>query len=156
MAAATQSSRTAGNTIRLHRVLPAPPSRVYRALTDPLAVVKWQPPHGFLAQVHEMDVRVGGSYRMSFINLGTGAAHSFGGKYMELVPDEKIVCTDRFDDPSMPGELRVTITLKKVSMGTELNIVQENVPTAIPPDACYLGWQQSLSLLEQLVTPEIP
>jgi uncharacterized protein YndB with AHSA1/START domain len=144
------------NTIRLHRVLRAPPQRVYRAFVDPEAMVKWLPPHGFTAKVHHVDARVGGSYRMSFTNLGTGNGHSFGGEYLELVPNERIVHTDKFDDPNLPGEMKVTITLRQVFCGTELHVVQEGVPDVIPVEACYLGWQESLSLLTQLVEPEIP
>lgn len=144
------------STIRLHRVLHAPPERVYRAFLDDAARVKWLPPHGFTAKIHHSDVRVGGTYKMSFTNFTTGQGHSFGGTYRELVPNERIRYTDTFDDPNLPGEMQVTITLKKVSVGTELNIVQEGVPDVIPPEACYLGWQQSLVLLAQLVEPEIP
>ena len=144
------------NTIRLHRVLTAPPERVYRAFLDAGAMCKWLPPNGFTGQVHHLDAKVGGTYKMSFTNFTTGSSHSFGGEYLELVPNEKIVNTDKFDDPNMPGEMRNTITLKKVSVGTELNIVQEGVPAVIPAEACYLGWHQSLTLLAQLVEPEIP
>ena len=144
------------NTIRLHRVLKAPPERVYRAFLDPGAMCKWLPPNGFTGQVHHLEAKVGGTYKMSFTNFSTGSSHSFGGEYVELVPNEKIVNTDRFDDPNMPGEMRNAITLKKVSVGTELNIVQEGVPSFIPAEACYLGWQESLKLLAQLVEPEIP
>jgi uncharacterized protein YndB with AHSA1/START domain len=144
------------NTIRLHRVFHAPPERVYRAFLDPAAKCKWLPPNGFTCTVHHMDAKVGGTYKMSFTNFSSGSKHSFGGTYVELVPGEKIRYTDRFDDPNLPGETQVTITLKKVSVGTELNIVQEGVPAAIPPEACYLGWQESLVLLGKLVEPEIP
>jgi uncharacterized protein YndB with AHSA1/START domain len=144
------------NTIRLHRVLRAPAERVYRAFLDPDAMVKWLPPHGFTAKVHEMDARVGGGYRMSFTNFCTGSSHSFGGTYKELKPHERIRYTDSFDDPNLPGEMQVTIQLRTVSCGTELDIVQEGVPAVIPPEACYLGWQQSLSLLTELVEAEIP
>ena len=144
------------NTIRLNRVLMAPPERVYRAFLDPGAMCKWLPPNGFTGQVHHLEAKVGGTYKMSFTNFTTGKSHSFGGEYVELVPNERIVNTDKFDDPNMPGEMRNTITLKKVSVGTELNIVQEGVPAIIPPEACYLGWQQSLTLLAQLVEAEIP
>ena len=144
------------NTIRLHRVLKAPPERVYRAFLDPAAMVKWLPPNGFTGQLHHSEVKVGGSYKMSFTNFTTGNSHSFGGKYLELVPNERIVNTDKFDDPNLPGEMRNTITLKKVSVGTEVNIVQEGVPAVIPAEACYLGWQESLILLAKLVEPEIP
>lgn len=144
------------STIRLHRVLQAPPERVYRAFLDPDAMAKWLPPHGFTGKVHEMDARVGGSYKMSFTNFSTGNGHSFGGEYLELVPNERIRHTDRFDDPNLPGEMNVTITLTKVSVGTELNVTQEGVPDVIPAEACYLGWQESLVLLAQLVEAEIP
>lgn len=146
----------ATNTIRLHRVFQAPPERVYRAFLDAGAMCKWLPPNGFTGQVHHIEPKVGGTYKMSFTNFSTGNSHSFGGEYVELVPNEKIVNTDRFDDPNMPGEMRNTITLKKVSVGTELNIVQEGVPDIIPAEACYLGWQESLALLKQLVEAEIP
>lgn len=144
------------NTVRLHRVLRAPPERVYRAFLDPDAMVKWLPPHGFTGQVHEIDVRVGGRYRMSFTNLGNGQSHAFGGEYLELVPHERIVHTDRFDDPGLPGEMKTTVTFKAVSCGTELQVVQEGIPAVIPPEACHLGWQESLQLLALLVEPEIP
>jgi len=144
-----------GNTIRLHRVLRATPERVYRAFLDPAAMVKWLPPNGFTATVHEMDARVGGGHRMSFTNFTTGNSHSFGGKYLELSPNERIRYTDKFDDKNLPGEMVCTVTLKKVSGGTELNVVQEGVPEAIPPEMCYLGWQESLALLAKLVEPEI-
>ena len=144
------------NTVRLHRVLRAPPERVYRAFLDPDAMVKWLPPHGFSGKVHEMDARVGGRHRMSFTNFSTGKSHSFGGQYLELTPHERIRYTDRFDDPNLPGAMQVTIDLKKVSCGTELNITQEGVPDVIPAEACYLGWQESLVLLAKLVEPEIP
>ena len=144
------------STIKLHRVLMAPPERVYRAFLDAKAMVKWLPPHGFTGEVHHLDAKVGGTYKMSFTNFSTGSSHSFGGEYVELVPNERIVNTDRFDDPNMPGEMRNTVTFKKVSVGTELNIVQEGVPAVIPAEACYLGWQQSLKLLSQLVEAEIP
>ena len=144
------------NTIRLHRVLHAKPERVYRAFLDPAAKCKWMPPNGFTGTVHHMDAKVGGTYKMSFTNFSSGNQHSFGGTFVELVPNERIRYADRFDDPNLPGEMQVTITLKKVSVGTELNIVQEGVPAAIPPEACYLGWQESLVLLAKLVEPEIP
>jgi uncharacterized protein YndB with AHSA1/START domain len=144
------------NTVRFHRVLKAPPERVYKAFLDPEAKVKWLPPHGFTGRVHSMDAKVGGGYKMSFTNFTTGKSHSFGGTYQELVPNERLRYTDRFDDPNLPGEMQVTITLKKVSVGTELNIVQEGIPDVIPPDACYLGWQESLELLSKLVEAEIP
>ena len=144
------------NTIRLHRVLHAPPERVYRAFLDPTAMVKWLPPNGFTGQVHHMEAKVGGTYKMSFTNFSTGKSHSFGGEYLELIPNERIRNTDKFDDPNMPGQMQNTITLTKVSVGTELNIVQEGVPDFIPAEACYLGWQESLTLLAKLVEPEIP
>ena len=143
-------------TVRLHRVLRTKPERLFRAFTDPEAMVKWLPPHGFTAKVHHIDARVGGTYRMSFTNLTTGNGHAFGGEYLELVPNERIVHTDKFDDPNLPGEMRVTVTMKPVAVGTELNIVQEGIPEMIPVEACYLGWQESLQLLTLLVEPEIP
>ena len=146
----------AGNTIRLHRVLHAPPERIYRAFLDADALPKWLPPNGFTAKVHSLDARVGGKYRMSFTNFSNRQSHSFGGEYLELVPNERIVHTDVFDDPNLPGTMKVTITLKKVSVGTDVSIVQEGVPEVIPPEACYLGWQESLVLLGKLVEPEIP
>ena len=146
----------ATNTIRLHRVLRAPPERVYRAFLDADAMAKWLPPHGFTGKVHQLDAKVGGSYKMSFSNFSTGHSHSFGGKYLELVPSERIRHTDKFDDTSLAGEMLTTITLKQVSCGTELHIVQEGIPEVIPPEACYLGWQESLTLLAQLVEAEIP
>ena len=144
------------NTVRLHRVLRAPPDRVYRAFLDADAMVKWLPPHGFTGKVHHLDARVGGGYRMSFTNFGTGKSHAFGGQYVELTPHERIRYTDRFEDPGMPGEMRVTISLRKVLCGTELTIVQEGLPAAIPVEFCYAGWQESLALLAHLVDPEIP
>ncbi|MDY0041255.1 MAG: SRPBCC family protein [Desulforhabdus sp.] len=144
------------HTVRLHRVLRAPPERVYRAFLDPAALVKWLPPHGFTATVYEMDARVGGSFRMSFTNFGSGASHSFGGTYQELSPNQFIRYTDRFDDPNLPGEMNVTVTLHSVICGTELDIVQEGIPEAIPVEFCYQGWQESLTLLAQLVEPDIP
>jgi uncharacterized protein YndB with AHSA1/START domain len=143
------------NTVHLHRVFSAPPDRVYRAFLDPSAMVKWLPPHGFTGEIHEMDARVGGGYKMSFKNFTTGNSHSFGAKYSELVPGELIKHTDRFDDPNLPGEMQVTITLRKVSCGTDIKIQQEGIPEAIPVEMCYMGWQQSLNLLAQLVEPEI-
>jgi uncharacterized protein YndB with AHSA1/START domain len=137
-------------------VLRASPERVYRAFLDPAAMCKWLPPNGFTCTVHHMDAKVGGTHKMSFTNFSSGNQHSFGGTYVELVPGERIRYTDRFDDPNLPGQMQVTITLKKVSVGTELNIVQEGVPAAIPPEACYLGWQESLVLLAKLVEAEIP
>jgi uncharacterized protein YndB with AHSA1/START domain len=144
------------NTIRLHRVLRAPPERVYRAFVDADALCKWLPPHGFTAKMHHFDAKVGGGYRMSFTNFTTGGSHSFTVKYLELSPNERIVHTDQFDDPNLPGEMRVTIAFKPVSVGTEINIEQAGVPDLIPPEACYLGWGESLTLLAQLVEPEIP
>ena len=144
------------STVRLHRVLRATPERIYRAFLDPEAMSKWLPPNGFTGKVHQMDARVGGTYRMSFTNFTSGKSHSFGGEYLELVPNERIRHTDKFDDPNLPGEMQVTIALKKVSVGTELSIVQEGIPAAIPTEACYLGWQESLALLAQLVEAEIP
>ena len=143
------------NTVRFHRVLRATPERIYRAFLDADAMAKWLPPHGFTGKVHHLDAKVGGTFKMSFTNFTTGKSHSFGGEYLELTPHERIRHTDKFDDPNLPGEMRVTITLKKVSVGTELNIVQEGVPEVIPPEACYLGWQESLALLAQLVEAEI-
>jgi uncharacterized protein YndB with AHSA1/START domain len=144
------------NAIRLHRVLRAAPERVYRAFLDPDAMVKWLPPYGFTGKVLHLEAKVGGTNRMSFTNFGTGNGHSFGGTYLELVPHERIRYTDKFDDPNLPGEMQVTVTFKKVSVGTELDIVQEGVPAVIPLEACYLGWQESLSLLAKLVETEIP
>ncbi len=144
------------STIRLHRVLKAPPERVYRAFLDPDAMVKWLPPNGFTAKVHHMDARVGGSHRMSFTSFATGSSHSFGGTYLELVPGERLRYSDAFDDPGLPGTMQVTVELKKVSCGTELTITQEGVPDVIPPEACHLGWQESLVLLRKLVEAEIP
>ena len=144
------------STIRLHRVLQAPPERVYRAFLDANAMVKWLPPNGFTGQVHHLDAKVGGTYSMSFTNFTTEKSHSFGGEYLELTSNERIRHTDRFDDPNLPGEMQTTITLKQVSVGTELNIVQEGVPAVIPAEACYLGWQESLTLLAKLVEAEIP
>lgn len=143
------------NSIQLHRVLAAPPERVYRAFIDPEAMVKWLPPHGFTAKMHQMDARVGGGYKMSFTNFTTQKSHSFGGKYVELKPGERIKYTDKFDDPNLPGEMLVTINFREVMGGTELKITQEGVPDVIPTEMCYLGWQQSLVLLAQLVEPEI-
>jgi uncharacterized protein YndB with AHSA1/START domain len=146
----------ATNTIRLHRVLRATPEKLYRAFLDPDAMAKWLPPNGFTGKVHHLDARVGGTHRMSFTNFSTGQSHSFGGTYLELVPNECIRYTDKFDDPNLPGELQVAITFKKVSVGTELAVVQEGVPEVIPPEACYLGWQESLLLLAKLVEADIP
>jgi uncharacterized protein YndB with AHSA1/START domain len=144
------------STIRLHRVLSATPERVYRAFLDADAKVKWLPPYGFTAKVHHMDAKVGGTYKMSFTNFTSGKSHSFGGRYVELVQNERIRYTDRFDDPNLPGEMQTTVVLKKVSVGTEISIVQEGVPGVIPAEACYLGWQESLAQLAKLVEPEIP
>lgn len=144
------------NTIRLHRVLRATPERVYRAFLDPAAMCKWLPPNGFTATVHHHEARVGGSYRMSFTNFSTGSSHAFGGEYVELVPHERLRYRDRFDDPNLPGEMQITVALRAVSCGTELTVVQEGIPDVIPPESCYLGWQDSLALLAQLVEPEIP
>jgi len=144
------------STIRLHRVLQAPPERVYRAFLDPDAKAKWLPPNGFTGKVHQSDARVGGSYKMSFTNFTTGSSHSFGGQYVELKPNEQIRYTDRFDDPNLPGAMDVTVSLKKVSVGTEVNITQAGIPDAIPAEACYLGWQESLAQLAKLVEAEIP
>ena len=144
------------NTVRLQRVLRSTPERIYRAFTDPDAMAKWLPPNGFTGKVHHMDARVGGTYRMSFTNFTSGKSHSFGGEYLELVPNEKIRHTDKFDDPNLPGEMVATVTLKKVVVGTEMNIVQEGIPDAIPAEACVLGWQESLTLLAKLVEAEIP
>jgi uncharacterized protein YndB with AHSA1/START domain len=143
------------NTVRFHRVLRAAPERVYRAFLDADAMVKWLPPHGFTGKVHHLDAKVGGAYKMSFTNFSTGRSHAFGGEYLELVPHERIRYTGRFDDPTLPGEMQTTITFKSVSCGTELNIVQEGLPAVIPPEACCLGWQESLSLLAKLVEAEI-
>lgn len=145
----------AENTVRLHRVLRAPAERIYRAFLDPDAMAKWLPPHGFTGKVHHIKAEVGGTYRMTFTNLTTGSSHSFGGEFLELVPNERIRHTDQFDDPNLPGQMQTTILLKKVSVGTELSIVQEGIPSAIPTEHCYLGWQASLTLLTQLVEPEI-
>jgi len=144
------------STIRLHRVLRAKPERVYRAFLDPEAKVKWLTPNGFTGKVHHLDARVGGSYRMSFTNFTTGKSHSFGGEYVELTPHERIRYVDRFDDPNLPGTMQVTVNLKQVFCGTELNITQEGIPAVIPAEACYLGWQEQLALLPQLNEAEIP
>jgi uncharacterized protein YndB with AHSA1/START domain len=144
------------NSVRFHRVLRAAPEKVYRAFLDADAMVKWLPPNGFTAKVHQMDAKVGGTYRMSFTNFGTGRSHAFGGTYLEITPHERIRYTDRFDDPNLPGEMLTTVTLKAVSCGTELNIVQEGLPDVIPVESCYLGWQESLALLGKLVEAEIP
>lgn len=144
------------STIKLHRVLRATPDRVYRAFLDPEAKVKWLPPNGFTAKVHHIEPKVGGTYKMSFTNFTTGKSHSFGGTYLELVPNERLRYTDKFDNPALPGEIMVTVTLKKIFCGTELHVVQEGIPDAIPAEACYLGWQESLILLGKLVEAEIP
>jgi uncharacterized protein YndB with AHSA1/START domain len=143
-------------TVRFHRVLKSKAERVYKAFTDADAMAKWLPPNGFTGKVNEMDARVGGGYKMSFTNFSTGSSHSFGGEFIELVPNEKIRYTDKFDDPNLPGEMMTTVTLKEVSVGVELNVVQEGIPEAIPVEACYLGWQESLTLLAKLVEAEIP
>ena len=142
--------------VRHHRVLRATPEKVYRAFLDADAMVKWLPPNGFTGKVHQLDAKVGGTYKMSFTNFTTGRSHSFGGRYLELVPHERIRHTDTFDDPNLPGEMQTTVSLQKLSIGTEVNIVQEGIPEAIPAEACYLGWQESLALLAQLVEAEIP
>jgi uncharacterized protein YndB with AHSA1/START domain len=144
------------STVQFHRVLRTTPDRLYRAFIDPSAKVKWLPPNGFTGTVHHLDARVGGTYKMSFTNFTSGKSHSFGGEYLELVPNERLRWTDRFDDPNLPGEMTVTVTLKKVLVGTELNIRQEGIPDAIPAEACVLGWQESLALLAKLVEAEIP
>jgi uncharacterized protein YndB with AHSA1/START domain len=144
------------NNVSLHRVLKASPEKVYRAFTEALAIASWLPPYGFLCTVHEMDVKVGGTYKMSFTNFTTGGSHSFGGKYVELKPNEFLKYTDRFDDPNLPGEMTTTVTLRKNLAGTDIKITQEGIPAAIPADMCYLGWQESLDKLMRLVEPEIP
>lgn len=144
------------NTVQLHRVLKTTPEKIYRAFLDADAMAKWLPPYGFTCTVHQMEARVGGAFRMSFTNFGTGHGHSFGGEYLELVPNEKLRYVDRFDDPNLPGDMQVTVTLRQVICGTELNIVQENIPAAIPAEMCYLGWQESLAQLATLVEPHIP
>jgi len=144
------------NTVRFHRVLRAPAERIYRAFLNADALAKWLPPNGFIGKVHHLDAKVGGTYKMSFTNFTTGNSHSFGGEYLELLPNERIRHTDKFDDPNLPGTMQVTVSFRKVSCGTELNIVQEGIPEVIPPEACYLGWQESLALLAELVEAEIP
>ena len=144
------------NTVRLLRVVRAPPERVYRAFLDADAMAKWLPPNGFTGKVHHLDARVGGTYKMSFTNFSSGHSHSFGGQYLELVPNERLRYTDRFDDPNLPGEMKTEVTLSRVSCGTELNVVQQGIPEVIPAEACYLGWQESLALLARLVEAEIP
>lgn len=143
-------------TVRLHRVLRCPPQKIYRAFTEADAMARWLPPYGFVCQVHQMDARVGGNFRMSFINFGSGNGHSFGGEYLELVPHERIRYTDRFDDPNLPGTIEVTVTLKPVVCGTELSVTQTGIPEVIPLEMCYLGWQESLAQLATLVEPDIP
>ncbi len=143
-------------TVRLHRVIRSTPDKLYRAFVDPAAMCKWLPPHGFTGTMHEFDARVGGGYHMSFSNFGTGGSHAFRVRFLELQPGERIVHADRFDDPNMPGEMQVEITFRAVACGTELSIVQAGIPDAIPTEFCYLGWQESLTLLAQLVEPEIP
>ena len=143
------------NSVSFHRVLKAEPKKVYRAFTEPLAMAAWLPPYGFLCTVHSMDVKVGGGYKMSFTNFTTGSSHSFGGKYLEIKPNEFLKYSDKFDDPNLPGEIQVTVTLKEVSVGTDLTIVQEGLPDVMPVEACYLGWQESLLNLKKLVEPEI-
>jgi uncharacterized protein YndB with AHSA1/START domain len=154
--APTKGAVMATNTVRFHRVLRATPEKVFRAFLDADAMAKWLPPNGFTGKVHHLEPKVGGTYKMSFTNFGTGHSHSFGGKYLEVVPHERIRYTDAFDDPNLPGEMQTTISLKKVSCGTELNVVQEGIPDVIPPEACCLGWQESLTLLAKLVEAEIP
>jgi uncharacterized protein YndB with AHSA1/START domain len=144
------------NTVKLHRVLRAPPARVYQAFLDPDAMAKWLPPYGFTCKIHHMDARVGGSYKMAFTNFGTGNGHSFGGEYLELVPAEKICYTDKFDDPNLPGDMKTTVTFTPVVCGTALHVVQEGIPAVIPVEMCYLGWQESLAQLATLVEPNIP
>lgn len=144
------------NTIRLHRIIKATPERIYRALLDADALTKWLPPNGFTGKVHHLDAKVGGTFKMSFSNFGSGQVHSFGGEYLELVPHELIRYTDKFDDPALPGVMQTTVSLREVFCGVELTVVQEGIPEVIPPEACYLGWQESLVLLAQLVEPEIP
>ena len=153
----SRGTKTASaNTVRLHRVLRATPKKIYRAFLDADALAKWLPPNGFTCKVHHLDAKVDGTYKMSFTNFTTGRSHSFGGTYLELKPDELIRYTDKFDDPNLPGEMQTTITLGKISCGTEVSIVQEGIPAAIPAEACYLGWQESLVLLAKLVEAEIP
>ena len=144
------------NTVRLHRVLKAKPEKIYRAFLSPDAMAKWIPPYGFTCTVHHLEPKVGGTFKMSFTNFTTGKGHSFGGEYLELVPNERLHYTDKFDDPNLPGVIKVTVTLKKVSCGTELNVTQEGIPEVIPLEMCYLGWQESLEQLARLVEPEIP
>jgi uncharacterized protein YndB with AHSA1/START domain len=143
-------------TVKLHRVFTSKPERVYKAFIDPAAMCKWLPPNGFTGTVHQMDARVGGSYKMSFTNFSTGSSHSFGGEFVEMVPNERLVYTDKFDDPNLPGEMRTSIEIRQVSVGVDVNITQEGIPDMIPVEACYLGWQESLALLKMLVEAEIP
>ncbi len=143
-------------SVKLHRVLTTTPEKLYKAFIDPDAMCKWLPPYGFTAKMHQIDAKVGGTYKMSFTNFGSGKSQSFGGKFLELVPNERIRYTDKFDDPNLPGEMTTTVTIKKVMVGTELNIVQEGIPAAIPAEACYLGWQESLKQLAKVVEPQIP
>lgn len=143
-------------TVHLHRVLRTSPAKLYKAFIDPDAMCKWLPPDGFTGTVHQMDAKVGGTYKMSFTNFTSGTSHSFGGKFVEMVPGEKLVYTDAFDDPNLPGTMRTTVLLRKVSCGTELDVTQEGIPEAIPTEMCYLGWQESLELLKRLIEPEIP
>jgi uncharacterized protein YndB with AHSA1/START domain len=158
MAKTSQSKSTSGadNTVRLHRVLSAKPDKIYRAFLDADAMARWLPPYGFTGKVHHMDAKVGGGFKMSFTNFTTSNSHAFGGAYIELVPHERIVYTNVFDDPNLPGEMRVTVTLKPVSVGTELSIEQAGIPHVIPLEACYMGWQQSLAQLAKLTEPDIP
>jgi uncharacterized protein YndB with AHSA1/START domain len=144
------------HTVRLHRVLKCPPGRLFRAFTDPKAMTKWMPPHGFVGEVHSIDVRVGGTYRMSFTNFNTGTTHFFGGRYLEIRPDELIRYADKFEDPNLPGEMEITVTLRPVACGTELTVVQKNIPAMIPTEFCYLGWQESMNALANVVEPAIP
>ncbi|MBI5201625.1 MAG: SRPBCC family protein [Elusimicrobia bacterium] len=143
-------------TVRMHRVVKAPPARAFKAFSDPEALAKWLPPYGFICTVHSFDFKVGGGHKMSFRNFTTGHGHSFGGKYLEIVPNEKLVYTDKFDDPNLPGEMKVTVTFKKVLCGTEVSVVQEGIPSVIPTEMCYLGWQESIEQYAKLVDPEIP
>lgn len=154
--AKVKTKQAATGTVRFHRVLKAPPMRIYKAVLDAAANCKWLPPYGFTCTVHHLDAKVGGTYKMTFTNFSTGSSHSFGGKYLDLKPGARIVATDLFDDPNLPGQMRTTYTFTKVSVGTEVSIVQEGIPAVIPPEACYLGWQESLEQLAKLVEPEIP
>ena len=152
----SSAATSAANAVRFHRVLATKPDKVYRAFLDADAMAKWLPPYGFTAKVHHLDAKVGGTFAMSFANFTTGKSHAFGGEYLELVPNERIVYTDKFDDPNLPGEMRVTVTLRAVSVGTDIHIEQSGIPSLIPVEACYLGWQQSLAQLAKLVEPDIP